>query len=182
MLALSILAVTVSRRSMALSIPVAEKLSGSSLWPSAISGTLDPRPPPAAMAPGPAGLGGTLAAAFFAPAFGAAAFLAGAELSSSARSRAFSAFRASSALRFSSLSSPFLLDFAPSAHLSASRRSYMQRHSAEHRLRLYPMHARRTLSAAAASCFLASFSAFFARPDSFFAFPPLGAIVTEKSV
>ena len=35
----------------------------------------------------------------------------------------------------------------------------------------------RTRSASAAAAFLASFSAFLARPDSFFAFPPLGGIV-----
>ncbi len=34
-----------------------------------------------------------------------------------------------------------------------------------------------TFSAVAAACFLASFSAFLARPDSFFAFPPLGGIL-----
>lgn len=33
-----------------------------------------------------------------------------------------------------------------------------------------------TLSTSAAACFLASFSAFLARPDSFFALPPFGAI------
>ena len=34
----------------------------------------------------------------------------------------------------------------------------------------------RTRSASAAAAFLASFSAFLARPDSFFAFPPFGGI------
>ena len=34
-----------------------------------------------------------------------------------------------------------------------------------------------TFIAVAAACFLASFSAFFARPDSFFTFPPLGGIL-----
>lgn len=76
--------------------------------------------PPAAMAPGPAGLG----LAFLVLAFGAA-FFARRAASSSASSRAFSALRASSALRFSSLSSLLLLALAPSAHLSASVRSFM---------------------------------------------------------
>lgn len=121
-LALSILAVTTSKRSKALSRPVAEKVSGSSAL--GMSAVLGPRPPPAAIAPGPAGLGATLAA-FFVPAFGAAFAFDGAEASSCASSRAFSAFRASSALRFSSLSSCFLPPvFEPSCHLSASLRSY----------------------------------------------------------
>ena len=155
-----------------MSIPVAENVSGSSAF--GMSVTLGPRPPPAAIAPGPAGFGAALGAAFFAPAFGAA-FLLGAEASSSASSRAFSAFLASSALRFSSLSSCFLFDLDPSVHFSASLRSY-DRHNFN-----VPWHREipqslRTLSAAAASCFLASFSAFFARPDSFFAFPPFGAM------
>lgn len=38
-----------------------------------------------------------------------------------------------------------------------------------------------TLSAVAATCFLASFSAFLARPDSFFAFPPLGGILSPQT-
>jgi hypothetical protein len=38
-----------------------------------------------------------------------------------------------------------------------------------------------TFSAAAATCFLASFSAFLARPDSFFAFPPLGGILSPQT-
>jgi hypothetical protein len=120
-LALSILAVTTSKRSKALSIPVAEKVSGSSAFE--ISVTLGPIPPPAAIAPGPAGFGAALGVVFFAPAFGAA-FLVGADASSSARSRAFSAFLASSVLRFSSLSSLFLFAFPPSDHFSASLRSY----------------------------------------------------------
>ena len=91
---------------------------------------LGPRPPPAAIAPGPAGLGVDLGvdleATFFAPAFGAALTFEGADDSSSASSRAFSAFRASSALRLSSLSSCFLLVFEPSCHFSASLRSWIQ--------------------------------------------------------
>lgn len=123
MLALSILAVTTSKRSSALSRPVAEKVSGSSACP--ISVTLGPRPPPAAIAPGPAGLGAALGAAFapafLPPALGAAFAFDGADASSSASRRAFSAFRASSALRLSSLSSLLLLaPFEPSCHFSAS--------------------------------------------------------------
>ena len=124
-LALSIFAVTTSRRSSALSIPVAAKDSGSSGgadFSLSFSGA-PPRPPPAAIAPGPAGLAAFGVAFFAAPAFGAAFTLAGALVSSSASSRAFSALRASSARRFSSLSSPFLLPFDPCAHLSASLRS-----------------------------------------------------------
>lgn len=37
-----------------------------------------------------------------------------------------------------------------------------------------------TLSAIADSFFFASFSAFLARPDSFFAFPPRGGIVIRE--
>lgn len=123
-LALSILAVTTSRRSRALSRPVAENVSGSSFG---AASTLS-SPPPAAIAPGPAGL--TFLAAdppptFFVPAFGAAAFLAGAFASSSASSRAFSALRASSASRFASLSSLLGLPLPPSCHFSASLRSYV---------------------------------------------------------
>lgn len=121
MLALSILAVTVSRRSSALSRPVAENDSGSSGGAPAL---LDSRSPPAAIAPGPAGFG-VLEAAFLPPAFGAALTLAGADVSSSASSLAFSALRASSALRLSSFSSFFLLAFAPSSHFEASERSYV---------------------------------------------------------
>ena len=122
-LALSILAVTTSSRSMAMSMPVAAYASGSSwcslsdFWTGAA-----PSPPPAAIAPGPAGLGA--AAFFFPPALGAALGLEGAADSSSARRRAFSAFLASSALRFSSLSSCFLPLLAPSCHFSASFLSY----------------------------------------------------------
>jgi len=115
MLALSIFAVTTSSRSRALSMPVAAKLSTGSSW---LGAPLDWLPsasrlPPAAMAPGPAGFA-FAAAAFFVPAFGAI-FLAGVcTASSSASSRAFSALRASSARRFSSLSSLLaLLPFAP---------------------------------------------------------------------
>lgn len=174
-LALSIFAVTTSKRSKALSRPVAANTSGSSGRPMSV--VLGPRPPPAAIAPGPAGFGAVLAAAFFAPAFGAALGLDGAEASSSARSRAFSALRASSALRFSSLSSAAFLPLAPSAHLSASLRSYSNNRAVVSTCgACHPCSAGRTRSAAAASCFLDSFSAFFARPDSFFAFPPFGAM------
>ena len=38
-----------------------------------------------------------------------------------------------------------------------------------------------TFSAVAAACFLASFSAFLARPDSFFTFPPLGGILLLRT-
>ena len=38
-----------------------------------------------------------------------------------------------------------------------------------------------TFSAVAAACFLASFSAFLARPDSFFVFPPLGGILLLRT-
>ena len=38
-----------------------------------------------------------------------------------------------------------------------------------------------TFSAVAVACFLASFSAFLARPDSFFAFPPLGGILSPQT-
>lgn len=175
MLALSILAFTTSRRSIALSMPVAEYDSGS-FGASTSAATLTvPNPPPAAIAPGPAGLTSFFGVAFFAaPAFGAAFTLAGALVSSSASSRAFSALRASSARRFSSLSSCFLLAFDPWAHLSASLRSCVgicQVRSRRERGRL------RTFSASAALAFLASFSAFLALPDSFFAFPPLGAMI-----
>ena len=124
--ALSIFAVTTSSRSIALSMPVAENDSGSfGAWTSAATLTA-PNPPPAAIAPGPAGLTSFFGVAFFAaPAFGAAFTLAGALVSSSASSRAFSALRASSARRFSSLSSLDLDDLAPSCHLDASLRSYI---------------------------------------------------------
>ena len=39
---------------------------------------------------------------------------------------------------------------------------------------------RRALSASAAAAFFASFSAFLALPDSFFAFPPLGGILVTE--
>lgn len=75
------------------------------------------RPPPAEIAPGPADLD---AGAFF---LGLRGFI---EDSSSARSRAFSAFRARSALRFASAAS--FLAFPPfpplSSHEAASRLSY----------------------------------------------------------
>lgn len=50
-----------------------------------------------------------------------------------------------------------------------------------------PLQIRITFSAAAASCFFASLSAFLARPPSFFAFPPFGGmlvlvVVRSKSV
>ena len=119
-LALSIFAVTTSNRSNALSIPVAAKLSTS--FGSSALGSDGPSssPPPAAIAPGPAGFGFGF---FFVPAaLGLTALTAA---SSSARRRAFSAFRARSAFRFSSANST--LDFPPltslSAHLSASLRS-----------------------------------------------------------
>lgn len=125
-LALSIFAVTTPSKSIALSMPVAEYTSTSAGFPSSTSaGVLAPdaaRPPPAAIAPGPAGLT-TFGAAFFAPAFGGVFTLAGALASSSARMRAFSALRASSARRFSSLSSFGLAPFPPAAHFSASLRS-----------------------------------------------------------
>ena len=74
--------------------------------------------PPAAIAPGPAGF---RSLPFFAPAFGGVLTLAGTDASSSASKRAFSAFRASSAFRFSSFSSLLPLPpFEPSAHLSDS--------------------------------------------------------------
>ena len=83
-------------------------------------------PPPAAIAPGPAGLTFFGAAApFLAPALGAGLALDGADASSSASNRAFSALRASSARRFSSLSSLDLEDLAPSCHLDASLRSWI---------------------------------------------------------
>lgn len=44
-----------------------------------------------------------------------------------------------------------------------------------------PVDTMRTCAAAAASFFLLSFSAFFARPDSFLPFVPLGAIVVVRS-
>jgi hypothetical protein len=103
-----------------LSSPVAAKLSGSSRCGTSFS--TPPRPPPAAIAPGPAGFG---AAAFFAPALGALTTFAGAAASSSASRRAASALRARSAARLSSASAAFLLfPFAPSAHSSAALRSY----------------------------------------------------------
>jgi len=120
-LALSILAVTTSNRSSALSIPVAAKLSTSSVAPPFLlelsAGTEGS--PSAAMAPGPAGFVLAPAEDFFAPAFGEA-FFAWIDASSSASLRAFSALRASSALRFSSRSSLPLVALAPSAHLAAS--------------------------------------------------------------
>lgn len=119
-LALSIFAVTTSKRSIALSIPVAEYSSGA-LGGSSLPASAAARPPPAAIAPGPAGL--TTFPFLAAPAFGAALTLAGCDASSSARRRAFSAFRASSARRLASLSSLPLAVFAPSCHLSASLRS-----------------------------------------------------------
>lgn len=126
-LALSIFAVTTSSRSSALSMPVAVNDSTSPGLPSstAAGGVLTPpSPPPAAIAPGPAGFA-TLGGAFFAPALGGAFTFAGALDSSSARRRAFSALRASSARRFSSLSSFALLaSFDPLDHLSASLRSW----------------------------------------------------------
>lgn len=75
---------------------------------------------PAAMAPGPAGFDHALAA-FFEPDLGEA-FFGGGVASSSASNRAFSALRASSAFRFSSLSLA-LETFESSAHLEASSRS-----------------------------------------------------------
>ena len=106
-LALSILAVTTSSRSSALSMPVAANDSGSSFGTSCgssfaadsvLSTGIAANPPPAAMAPGPAGLGLAFAAPFFVPALGEG-FLTADDASSSARSRAFSALRARSALR-----------------------------------------------------------------------------------
>ena len=128
MLALSTFAVTTSSKSMALSIPVAAKLStslGASLSLLGLStGDLGApeSSPSAAMAPGPAGLDRD----FFAFAFGAAFFTC-TDASSSARSRAFSNLRARSAWRFSSFSSLLLADLEPSAHLSASVRSFRNR-------------------------------------------------------
>ena len=127
-LALSIFAVTTSSRSNALSIPVAAKTSGSGCFSSDVSLPLAwlessaANPPPAAIAPGPAGLG-AFAADFFAPAFGLFFGLELVDASSSAKSLAFSALRANSARLLSSLSSFALLDLAPSCHLSASFRS-----------------------------------------------------------
>jgi hypothetical protein len=129
-LALSIFAVITSKRSNALSMPVAVKLSGSSGGALAL-GSVGPssaataaRPPPAAIAPGPAGFG-VGAAAFFLRSAGGLGFALFATSSSASR-RAFSALRAKSALRFSSAASA--LDFPPltslSAHFSASLRSY----------------------------------------------------------
>ena len=124
MLALSIFALTTSSRSMALSIPVAEYDSTSFGASSLGAALIAPRPPPAAIAPGPAGLMSFLAGpAFFAPALGAAFALDGALASSSASRRAFSALRASSALRFSSLSSFAFPALDPCDHFSASLRS-----------------------------------------------------------
>ena len=111
--ALSIFAVTTSSRSIALSMPVAEYDSTSFGAESSLPTSTAPRPPPAAMAPGPAGLTSFFGVAFFAPALGAAFTLGGALDSSSASRRAFSALRASSARRFSSLSSVFLADLPP---------------------------------------------------------------------
>ena len=121
MLALSIFAFTTSSKSSALSMPVAENDSTSFGAPSSLGALTAPKPPPAAIAPGPAGFTSFFAGtAFFVPAFGAALALVGAEASSSARSRAFSALRASSARRRASLSSDLFDDLAPWDHLSAS--------------------------------------------------------------
>lgn len=120
-LALSILAVTTSNRSSALSIPVAAKLSTSSVAPPFLLelSVETEGAPPAAMAPGPAGFALAPAEDFFPPAFGEAFFVLR-DASSSANRRAFSALRASSALRFSSRSSLPLVALAPSSHLAAS--------------------------------------------------------------
>lgn len=133
-LALSVLAVTISNKSKALSRPVAAKLSISS-GASVPDGADDddgsamaaefasPNPPPAAIAPGPAGREEDEAAFFLAPALGAGFFTAATEDSSSARSRAFSALRAWSALRFSSAASRLEASLAPDFQSSASLRS-----------------------------------------------------------
>lgn len=108
-------------------MPVAENTSGSSgasflLGDSARAPS--PMSPPAAIAPGPAGLG----VAFFPPvldAFDALGAFGAGSASSSASRRAFSALRAISARRFSSLSSAFLAPFlGPSSHLDASLLSF----------------------------------------------------------
>jgi hypothetical protein len=135
-----------------------------------VAGTASLEPPPAAIAPGPAGL----TSFFF---LGAGLAFAGAA-SSSASSRAFSALRASSARRLASFSSLALFPLAPSSHFSASFFACQYRlMDLAHKISAVLMESDgRTLSAAVASCFFASFSAFLARPLSFFAFPPLGAI------
>jgi len=118
-LALSILAVTTSSKSSALSIPDAAKLSTSFGCPSfEFESSNESRPPPADIAPGPADL--EFGAFFLGLVRG---FI---DDSSSARSRAFSAFRARSALRFASAAS--FLAFPPfpllSSHEAASLLSY----------------------------------------------------------
>ena len=97
-----------------------------------------------------------------------------------------SALRASSALRFSSLSSfALLLPFAPWDHFSASLRSCVPVSRSDQprvlrRVRTGVRGRLRTRSASAAEAFLASFSAFLALPDSFFAFPPLGGMSSAE--
>jgi hypothetical protein len=76
------------------------------------------------------------------------------------KSLAFSAFLAASAFFFSSFSALALFPFAPSSHSEAFSFSF---------------------SNSAASFFFASFSAFFARPDSFFVLVSLGGIVGFSS-
>lgn len=83
-------------------------------------------PPPAAIAPGPAGLTVAVVVVFFGPALGALLAFEGSDFSSSANNRAFSALRAASALRFSSFASLALLVLALSSHAAASFRSWYQ--------------------------------------------------------
>ena len=169
-LALSVLALTTSNRSKALSIPVAEKLSiswGSSLVSFKLA---SPRLPPTESAPGPAGL----KSFFF---LLGVVFLGGVLASSSARRRAASALRASCSWRFASLSA-FLSFLEPSSHLDASRRSC--RYPCLYTGRTMTLEATHTLFATAESFFFASFSAFLARPDSFFAFPPRGGMAIRS--
>ena len=159
-------------------MPVAVKLSTSSAllpgFSAAATFGSESCSPPAAMAPGPAGLGFP---PFLGLAFDAAFFTRRVAASSSASRRAFSALRSRSALRFSSLSCLPLTDLAPSAHLSASLRSLVEWDvlSRGRRSRVGRVYC--TLAAAASACLFASFSAFLARPLSFFAFPPFGAII-----